>query len=123
MLGSVNAVFRLRVDGNQSSVSESVPASPEGARNHGTPDLVPSRLKARQRGRRPGGGHGSGVPVAVRPPGRVSEPSLQAGPVWADVPRRASAAGLRTAEDDLARLAALAELAARYLAGDWGWPC
>jgi hypothetical protein len=32
------------------------------------------------------------------------------------------AAGSRTAEDDVARLAALAELAARYLAGDRGWP-
>ena len=65
--------------------------------------------------------HGSGVPVAVRPAGRVPEPPLRAGPVWADVARPASAAGSRTAEDDAARLAALAELAVRYLADGWDW--
>jgi hypothetical protein len=63
-----------------------------------------------------------GVPVAVRPAGRVPEPPLRAGPVWVDAPRPASAAGPWAAEDDVVRLAALAELAVRYLAGDWAWP-
>jgi curved DNA-binding protein CbpA len=73
-------------------------------------------------GRRP---RGSGVPVVVRRPGRVPEPPLRAGPVRVDVPPAVPAAGLRTAEDDTVRLAVLAELAelaARYLAGDGGWP-
>jgi DnaJ-like protein len=66
--------------------------------------------------------HGSGVPVAVRRAGRVPEPPLRAGPVWVDIPGTAPVAGPRTAEDDAVRLAALAELAVRYLAGDWGRP-
>jgi curved DNA-binding protein CbpA len=66
--------------------------------------------------------HGPGVPVAVRLAGRVPEPALRAGPVWVDVPRPASAAASRTAGEDVVRPAALAELAVRYLAGDWGWP-
>jgi curved DNA-binding protein CbpA len=65
---------------------------------------------------------GSRVPVVVRRAGRIPEPPLRAGPVWVEVPGTMPAAGSRTAEDDVARLAALAELAARYLAGDRGWP-
>jgi curved DNA-binding protein CbpA len=64
--------------------------------------------------------HGSGVPVTVRPAGRGPEPPLRAGPVRVDTPR--STAAPRAAEDDAVRLAALEELALRYLAGDWGWP-
>jgi molecular chaperone DnaJ len=63
---------------------------------------------------------GSGVPVTVRPAGRVAEPPLRVGPVWVGVPSTSEAS--RTAEDELVRLAALAELAVRHLAGDWGWP-
>ena len=62
--------------------------------------------------------YGSSVPVVVRRPGRVPEPPLRAGPVRVEVP----GAGLRAAEDDVVRLAVLAELAVRYLAGEWGWP-
>jgi curved DNA-binding protein CbpA len=70
-------------------------------------------------GPRPGG---SGVPVVVRRARREPAPPLLAGPVWVDVPQPASAAGSRAAEDDMVRLAVLAELAVRYLAGDGGWP-
>jgi curved DNA-binding protein CbpA len=66
--------------------------------------------------------HGSGVPVTVRRAGRTPEPPLRAGPVWVDIPGAVPAAGPRTAEDDMVRLAVLAELAVRYLAGDWGRP-
>jgi hypothetical protein len=66
--------------------------------------------------------HGSGVPVVVRRPGRVPEPPLRAGPVWVEVPGAVPAAGPRTAEEDTVRLAVLAELTVRYLAGEWGWP-
>ena len=66
--------------------------------------------------------HVSGVPATVRRPGRVPEPPLRAGPVRVEVPPAVPAAGPRTAEDDAVRLAALAELAVRYLAGDWGGP-
>jgi hypothetical protein len=66
--------------------------------------------------------HGPGVPVVVRRAGRVPEPPLRAGPVWVEVPSAVPAAGRRTAEDDMVGLAALAELAVRYLAGDRGWP-
>jgi curved DNA-binding protein CbpA len=66
--------------------------------------------------------HRTGVPVVARRPGRVPEPPLRAGPVRVEVPPTVPAAGPRTAEDDTARLAALAELAVRYLAGDRGWP-
>ncbi len=65
---------------------------------------------------------GSGVPVVVRRAGRVPEPPLRAGPVWVEIPGAAPATGSRTAEDDAVRLAALAELAVRYLAGDRGRP-
>jgi curved DNA-binding protein CbpA len=65
---------------------------------------------------------GSSVPVVVRRAGRVPEPPLRAGPVWVEIPGTVPATGPRTAEDDAARLAALAELALRYLAGDRGWP-
>jgi curved DNA-binding protein CbpA len=65
---------------------------------------------------------GSGVPIVVRRAGRVPEPPLRAGPVWVEVPPPVPATGSRTAEDDEARLAFLAELAVRYLAGDGGWP-
>ena len=64
---------------------------------------------------------GSGVPVTVRLAGRVPEPPLRAGPAWVEVPPPASAAP-QTAEDEIARVAALAELAVRYLDGGWGWP-
>ena len=70
-------------------------------------------------GRRP---RGSGVPVVVRRAGRVPEPPLRAGPVWVEVPGMAPAAGPQTAENEMVRLAALAELASRYLAGGWGGP-
>jgi curved DNA-binding protein CbpA len=66
--------------------------------------------------------HRSGMPVPVRRAGRVPEPPLWAGPVWVEVLPSVPAAGPRTAEDDTARLAVLAQLAVRYLAGDWGWP-
>jgi hypothetical protein len=65
---------------------------------------------------------GSGVPVVVRRAGRVPEPPLRAGPVWVGVPGAVPAACPRPAEDDVVRLVVLAELAVRYLAGDWGWP-
>jgi curved DNA-binding protein CbpA len=78
---------------------------------------APDGPAAGARGRWP---QGSGVPVAVRRSGRVAEPPLRAGPVWVDVSPVAAAP--RTADDDAARLAALAELAVRYLAGGWGWP-
>jgi len=65
---------------------------------------------------------GSGVPVVVRRTGRVPEPPLRAGPVWVEIPGMVPAAAPRTAQDEMVRLAALAELAARYLAGEWGWP-
>jgi curved DNA-binding protein CbpA len=61
--------------------------------------------------------HGTGVPVVVRRPGRVPEPPLRAGPVRVEVPGAVPAA-----EDDAVRLAALAELAVRYLAGHQGRP-
>jgi molecular chaperone DnaJ len=63
-----------------------------------------------------------GVPVVVQRRGRAPEPPLRAGPVYMEVPPSARAAGPRTTEDNVVRLAALAELAARYLAGDGGWP-
>jgi curved DNA-binding protein CbpA len=65
---------------------------------------------------------GSGVPVTVRRAGRMPEPPLRAGPVWVEIPGMVSAAGPRMAENDAVRLAVLAELAARYLADEWGWP-
>jgi len=58
--------------------------------------------------------------LKYRPRRRVPEPPLRAGPVWVDTPR--SAAAPRAAEEDAVRLAALAELALRYLAVDRGWP-
>ncbi len=61
---------------------------------------------------------GAGVPVTVRPAGGVPEPPLRAGPVWVQVPP----SSLAPPADDAVRLAALEELAARYLAGEWGWP-
>jgi len=63
--------------------------------------------------------HGSGAPVTVRRPGRVPEPPLRVGPVWVEVPPSVPVAGPHATEDDVVRLA---ELAVRYLAGDWGWP-
>jgi curved DNA-binding protein CbpA len=65
--------------------------------------------------------HGFVVPVTVRPPGRVAEPPLRAGPVWVDIPPSAQA-GSPTAEDEMVRLAALAELAVRHLVGGRGRP-
>ena len=58
----------------------------------------------------------------VRPAGRAAEPPLRAGPVWVEVPGTAPARPAYGAHDDAMRLATLAELAARYLAGDWDWP-
>jgi curved DNA-binding protein CbpA len=63
----------------------------------------------------PGGPAASGL----RATGRVPEPPLRAGPVWVDVPPPAAR---RAAGQDAARLAALAEVAVRYLAGDESWP-
>ena len=54
--------------------------------------------------------------------GQAHEPPLRAGPVWVEVPGAVPAAGPRTAEEDTVRLAVLAELTVRYLAGEWGWP-
>ena len=65
---------------------------------------------------------GTGVRVVVRRTGRVPVPPLRAGPVWVGVPATVPAAGLRPTDDEMVRLAALAELAARYLAGDRGRP-
>jgi DnaJ domain len=66
--------------------------------------------------------HRISVPVVVQRPGRVPEPPLRAGPVWVEVPPSVPAAGPRTTEDNVVRLAARAKLAVRYLAGDGGWP-
>jgi len=63
--------------------------------------------------RYPAGPRGAGP--LVRAPG----PPLRAGPVRVDGPRPAPAAGGRD-EPDI-RLAVLAELALRYLAGEWPW--
>jgi curved DNA-binding protein CbpA len=60
------------------------------------------------------------VPVTVRPAGRAAEPPLRAGPVWVDVPP-STPAGSPAAEDEIASLAALAELALRHLAVGRGW--
>jgi curved DNA-binding protein CbpA len=64
---------------------------------------------------------GSDLPVTVRQR-RVPEPPLRVGPVWIEVPATTPLVGSRTADDDAVRLAALAELAAWYLADDGGWP-
>jgi len=61
--------------------------------------------------------HGFGVPVTVRPAGRVAEPPLRAGPVWVDIPPSAPA-GSPTAKDEMVSLAALAMA---YLAAGRGW--
>jgi curved DNA-binding protein CbpA len=61
-------------------------------------------------------------PGDMRPGGRAAEPPLRAGPVWVEVPGTAPARDAYGVDDDTVRLAALAELAARYPAGDWGWP-
>ena len=77
---------------------------------------------------RPAGGPLPVVPPpVVRPPvvppgGRAAEPPLRAGPVWVEVPGTAPGRDPYGTDDDPVRLAVLAELAARYLAGDWGWP-
>jgi curved DNA-binding protein CbpA len=89
--------------GNQPPPAAAAPDGPAA----GTPARWPDR---------------SGVPVVVRRAGQVPEPPLRAGPVWLEVPPAVPAAGPRTAEDDTTRLAALAELAVRYLAGDRGRP-
>jgi len=61
-------------------------------------------------------------PPVARPAGRAAEPPLRAGPVWVQVPGTAPGRDLHGADDDAVRLATLAELTARYLAGDWDWP-
>jgi curved DNA-binding protein CbpA len=66
--------------------------------------------------------HGNSVPVTVRHAGRVPEPPLRAGPVWVELAPTAPAAGPGSADDEMIRLAALAELAVGYLVGDRGWP-
>jgi DnaJ domain len=62
------------------------------------------------------------VPVRHRPGprGPAGVPPLQAGPVWVEV-RHPRPAVVPAGEAE-ARLAALAELAVRYLAGERGWP-
>ena len=64
---------------------------------------------------------GFGVPVTVRPAGRTAEPPLRAGPIWVGVPPSAPA-GSPAADDEIVRLAALAELAVRHPAGGRRWP-
>jgi curved DNA-binding protein CbpA len=80
----------------------------------GTGAAAPAGPAAGAPERRP---HSTGVPVVVRRPGPIPEPPLRAGPVWVEVPGAVSAA-----EDDAVRLAALAELVVRYLAGNQGRP-
>jgi DnaJ domain len=63
---------------------------------------------------------GSGVPVTVRRSGRVTEPPLRVGPVRVEVPGPTPAPW--AAEDEIAKVAAQAELPVRYLSGGWGWP-
>ena len=87
--------------------------------NQPGPNAAASDGPAAAPARRP---HGNIATVVVRPAGRAAESPLQVGPVWVGVPPPVSAAGPRTVEDDMIRLAALAQLAARYLASDWGWP-
>jgi curved DNA-binding protein CbpA len=79
-------------------------------------------------GRRPSGIPAPGIPVPVRYPAgprgagplvRAAGPPLRAGPVRIDGPRPVPAAGGRDEQD--IRLAVLAELALRYLAGEWPW--
>jgi curved DNA-binding protein CbpA len=62
-----------------------------------------------------------GTPVPVRYPAgpRGAEPPLRAGPVRVEGPHLVPAAGGRD-EPDI-RMAVLAELALRYLAGEWPW--
>jgi curved DNA-binding protein CbpA len=92
-------------------------------RSHGNQSgpgaAAPDGAAAGVPGRRP---RGLGVPVVVRRPGRVPEPPLRAGPVWVEIPPTAPAGSPQAAQDDAPRLAALAELAVRYLAGDRGRP-
>ncbi len=64
---------------------------------------------------------GTVTPGTVTPGIRTPEPPLRAGPVWVDAPHPAVAAAA-PAMDDEVRAAVLAELAMRYLAGDWGRP-
>ena len=91
--------------------------SREDQRGPGT--AAPAGPAAGVPGRRPGS---SGVPVTVRRAGQVPGPPLRAGPVRVEIPQTAPAVRPRTAEDDDDRLAALAELAVRYLAGGRGRP-
>ena len=81
-------------------------------------DMPPGPAAEAPAGRSRGG---FGVPVTVRPAGRAAEPPLRAGPVWVGTPPSAPA-GSPTAEDEMVRLAALAELAVRHLAGGRGRP-
>jgi curved DNA-binding protein CbpA len=70
--------------------------------------------------RRPPGTAGTG---GMTPLASVPGPPLRAGPVRVEGPRPASPAGGRDEEDmEEMRLAVLAELALRFLAGDRDWP-
>jgi curved DNA-binding protein CbpA len=86
--------------------------------NQPGPNAAASDGPAAAPARRP---HGN-IATVVRRAGRAAESPLQVGPVWVEVPPPVPAAGPRAVEDDMIRLAAVAQLAARYLVGDWGWP-
>ena len=62
------------------------------------------------------------IPVCHRPGprGPAGGPPLRAGPVWVEVPHPGPV--VVPAGEAEARLAVLAELAVRYLAGERGWP-
>jgi hypothetical protein len=60
-------------------------------------------------------------PAVMMPAARMTgSPPLRAGPVWVEVAPQAP--GLGEAADAEVRLAVLAELAARVVSGDRGWP-
>jgi curved DNA-binding protein CbpA len=68
----------------------------------------------------PGPGAAAPDGPAAGVPGR--RPRGSGVPVWVEIPPTVPAAGSQSAEDEMARLAVLAELAVRYLAGDRGRP-
>ena len=77
--------------------------------------------RARAHGRPAPGIPAPGTPVPVRYPAgpRGAGPPLRAGPVRVEGPHLVPAADGRDEPD--VRLAVLAELALRYLAGEWPW--
>lgn len=77
------------------------------------PDCPPAAVPVRRRD--------SGAPAAVTPLARVPEAPLRAGPVRVENPYQPPADGSPAADAE-ARLAVLAELALRYLAGGWERP-